>query len=238
MKTSLRLVVLLLAVLGVATASHAAPITYTISGTASGHLGSLTFSDALLMVTVTADTDNVIVESIDADGDGINDSNLYANASSLTTVSIAGLSTVNVLDPTAIYGFPPISASILDPGEELLLMPAVVIGTLDAPPALDSFTGLAAIGADSLLGYNLATSISPIVGAGGVGYPIGLFVNTSGGMLSFDSNVGIDSRGTLTAQVPEPASLSLFGCGILSLVGLSRFRKRALPQPVGPCRVA
>ncbi len=228
MKTSLRLVVVFVAVFGCATAAHAAPITYTWSGIASGHLGSSSFTDALVVVTATADTDGAIVlESFDFDGDGIDESALYANPSSLTTVNIAGLSAVNVVDPTAIYGFPPIPPSLLDPGEELLAIPTVILGTLDTPTFSDSFTGLAAIGADALLGYNLATSIGPIGGAGGVGYPTHLFVNTSGGSLSFISNVGPDTAGTFSAQVPEPASLSLFGCGLLSLFGLSRFRKRA-----------
>jgi hypothetical protein len=91
-------------------------------------------------------------------------------------------------------------------------------------------TGIAGIGADPLLGYNLTTSIGPIVDTGGVGYPPGLFVNTSGGSLSFSANnVGNtgNSRVTFTASVPEPASLSLLGFGILSLAGVSRLRKRA-----------
>jgi hypothetical protein len=226
MKTALRVLVLVVAVFGFTTASHAAPITYTISGIASGQLGLSSFNDALVMVTVTADPANVIVQGVDADGDGINDLTFYSLASSLTTVNIAGLGTVSVNDPTAIYAFPPIPPEFLEEGEDLLQLPTVIIGTVDNPPALDSFTGLAAVGSDQLLGYNLATSISPLVGAGGVGYPTGLFVNTTGGSLSFVSNVGLDTKGTVTATVPEPMSLSLFGVGILSLAGLSRFRKR------------
>jgi hypothetical protein len=227
MKTALRVLILFVAVFGFTSSSHAAPITYTISGIASGQLGLSSFNNALVLVTVTADTDNVIVQGVDGDGDGINDVNFYANASSLTTVNIAGLGTVNVNDPTAIFGFPPIPPEFLEEGEDLLQLPTVIIGTVDHPPALDSFTGLAAVGGDPLLGYNLATSIGPINGAGGVGYPTGLFVNTTGGSLSFVSNVGLDTTGTFTATtVPEPMSLSLFGVGILSLAGLSRFRKR------------
>jgi hypothetical protein len=137
------------------------------------------------------------------------------------------------LDPTGIFAFPPIPPELLEEGEELFLIPAIVIGTLDEPPSLlDGFTGLAGVAGDPALGYNLATSIGPILGAGGVAHPTELSLNTSGGSLSFLNSIGPDTEGTFTAitattSVPEPTSLSLLASGILSLTGLSRFRKRA-----------
>lgn len=226
MKTSLRLVVLLVAVFGFTTTSQAAPITYTFSGTASGQLGSSTFTNALVVFTSTADTTNVVAQNVDLDGDGIIDVTYYANPSGLTSVNIAGLGFVTVFNPTAIYAFPPIPPAYIDPGEELFLNPLTLLGTLDSPPALDSFTGLAAVSGTPLLGYNLATSFGPFTGTGGVGYPQGLFVNTSGGNLSFNSQF-VTQPTTFTASVPEPTSLSFLGSGILSLVGLARLRRRA-----------
>jgi hypothetical protein len=227
MKTSLRLVLLLVAVFAFTTVAHADPIIYTISGIASGHLGSSFFNDALVVVRATADTAGVVFQSFDLDGDGINEATLYGNPSSLTTVSIAGLGTVNVLDAAGIFAFPPIPPELTDPGEELLEVPTVVIGILDPSPSFFEFTGLAATSSAALLDYNLATSIGPIAGAGGVGHPIGLFVHTTGGSLSFTSNFEVVGTSTFTASsAPEPTSLLLLGSGILSLVGLSRFRKR------------
>jgi hypothetical protein len=137
---------LFVALFGLATASHATPITYTLSGTAFGTLGSSSFTDALVTVTATADTDDVTSLTGDLDGDGITDT-IHEVLISLTTVRIAGLGTVNVVDPTAIYAFPPFTN--VDPGEEIFHQPVVVIGTVDSPPSLDSFTGIAAIAGDA-----------------------------------------------------------------------------------------
>jgi hypothetical protein len=227
MKTALRLVVLFVAVFGFTTASHAVPITYTFAGITTGHLGLSAFEEALVVVTATADTSNVQVNGADSDGDGIDDLHFYSNLLDLTTVTIAGLGTVTVLDPTVILAFPPIPNP--DPGEELFMKPVVALGTIDSPSDLD-FTGLAGIGSDLLLGYNLKMPMVPILDTGVVGYPPSLFVHTSGGNLSFWSNaVDIDTRSKFmaVAPVPEPTSVSLLGSGIVLLAGLTRFRKRA-----------
>ena len=84
MKMSLRLVVLFVALFGFTSAAHAAPITFAISGTASGQLGSSSFTDALVTVTTTADTDNVVTFTGDP-GDGTI-LTIYALLADLTTV--------------------------------------------------------------------------------------------------------------------------------------------------------
>ena len=222
MKTPLRLVLVFVVLVGFASVSHAAPITFSISGTASGQLDSSSFSNALVTVSVTGNSDDVFSATDDFDLNGAVET-IYALASSRTTVNIAGLGTFDVLDATAIYAFPPLEN--VEPGEELFLKPGVVIGTLDSPPSLDSFTGIAGIASDALLGYDLSTSIASIVGEGGVGRSPEIPVNTSGGLLFFDSNDVSGNTAAFAAEVPEPASLSLFA--ILSLAGWARFRKRA-----------
>lgn len=42
-----------------ASPAHAAPVTYTMSGVASGRLGAMNFSDATFVVTASADTGTV-----------------------------------------------------------------------------------------------------------------------------------------------------------------------------------
>ena len=207
---------LIVALFGIATAVEAGPITYVESGTASGMIGGTAFNDALVEVTATGDTANVVFIG------GI----AFANLSSATTVTIAGIGIATVSDPTAIYSFP--TAVDIDPKNGFPVLPYVVIGTLDNPPALDSFTGIGAQGDNALLGYDLTTAIGPITGSpGGVGYPTGLVVHTTLGDLSFTANISPTSEGTFTAAlVPEPASLFLFGSGLAVLAGCSRFRAR------------
>jgi hypothetical protein len=222
MKTALRFVLVLVAVFGIARVSSATPITYSISGTSSGFLG-LSHFDGLVTVTMTGDTDNIVSDSFDDNG---TIKTIYANPIDLTTVNIAGLHTASVLEPMAIYAFPGVTN--VEPGEELFHLPLIVMGSLDDPPSLESFTGLAGTAGAGLAGYNLATSFGPFTGLGDVGYPVGLFLSTTGGNLTFDTNFvdGDESTFTATTRVPEPTSLSLLGCGILSLAGLSRLRKR------------
>src|SRR5262249_39423078 len=88
---------------------EAAPITYVQSGIASGMIGGSAFTDALVQVTATGDTANVVP---------VFGGFAFANVSSATTVTIAGVGTATVTNPNAIYSFPtPVS---LDTGFPVL----------------------------------------------------------------------------------------------------------------------
>lgn len=207
---------LAVALFGSVSVAQAAPITYEISGIASGTVGASIFTDALVEVTVTGDTANIVSLG-----------SAFANPSSAMSVTIAGVGTAAVTNPSAIYSSAtPIS---FEPGFPVL--PYVIIATLDNPPALDSFTGLAVLGSNALLDYDLQTSIGPIMASpGGVGYPGSL--NTTLGDLSFTSDVSPTTQATFSATaapapVPEPTTLLLLGSGIAAIAGRARFRPRS-----------
>jgi hypothetical protein len=219
---SIRTAALIVTLFGFGAVAHAAPITYVQTGIASGSIGGTPFTDVLVQVTVIGDTTNVLADPFEEFPCAF----CFANASLGTTVDITGIGTASVTDPTGIWAFgQPVD---LDDDPTTPAIPGVVIGTVDDPPALSSFTGLGGVLSDSLLDYDLRTSIGPITTIpGGVFYPPHLFVNTTLGVLRFTSNLTPNMEGTFTATVapvavPEPATLLLLGSGVAVLAGRRR----------------
>ena len=214
---------LLLALFGYLAVAEAAPITYVQTGIASGSIGGQDFTDVLVVVTLTGDTANVIPDPFAPD---FPCSFCFANPG-LVTVEIPGIGTALVTDPTGIWVFgQPVD---VDDNPNTPVAPGVVIGTVDDPPLLNSFTGLGGTLGFALLDYDLTTSLATVGGIlSGVGYPTGLFVNTTLGSLTFTENIETDS-GSFTAtvtDVPEPATMLLFGSGIAAVVARRRFGAR------------
>jgi hypothetical protein len=195
----------------------ASPITYNFSGTASGMLGGTAFTNALVQETATGNTANIVSLLVGPSGKQVS---IFAEPISTVTITIAGLGTTTVTDPSAIWSVP--TPVVITSGFPDL--PYVILGTLDNPPALNSITGYGALGSNALLGYDLATSFGPLTASpGSVGYPTGLVVDTSSGNLSFTANIGPTSQGAFTATTPEPGSFLIVSSGLALFV--CRFRR-------------
>jgi hypothetical protein len=188
----------------------ATTITYQITGTSSGTIGGSSFVNALTTVALSGDTTNVTAWSACP--------TCLVNLGS-TTVSIAGIGSAVVTDPTGVYstGVP------VDLGIGLPLLPYLAILVIDNPPATgpDPGFGIGLFGSNALLGYDLRSSIGSITAAPGlVGPSTCCTTRTSLGDLIFTSGISPTSQATLTVStVPEPSSLLLFAIGALTLAG-------------------
>ena len=209
-------VIATIGILGLASPSQAAPITYTITSIASGTLGGNAFTNAAMTVTLVGDTAGVI-QPLPVDLP-----ELFVNPGT-ATVTIAGLGTATFNDPGgyAVIAFPVV------PGE--IPLPSVGIWeNIDLEE--DHGVGIVGIGGDSLAGYDLRSPLGPFSGAASGGATEG------GNPFQYSTNLGafvITSTGddgtltvTIPAQVPEPTSLSLLGVGGLSFLAAMRRRKK------------
>ena len=200
--------------------AQANPITYQLSTVASGQIGGTSFTNAPVTFTGTGDTANVQALAF-----GL--ISYFANPLSSMVVTIGGIGTATILDPPGIWSFP-------QPVPGFIPLPAVIMGRIDSPPVMDSFTAFGFALNAGLAGYGL-TPIGPLTGPGAADFdPL---CNTSGhdsciatslGFLRITSEFAEGGEATFraTAAVPEPATLVLLGSGVAALAGRSRSRTR------------
>jgi hypothetical protein len=191
----------------------ATPITYTEQAVASGTLGATPFSDANLTIQWTGDT-----SSVGLPGSFLADLSYFYNIAGRSAVdlTISGVGSTTFTDGVEVF---------VDP-----TLPTPVAGFAEPDPA----GALGILGTfDSAFGsYGLTTPIGPITDNVSFSFlsaasPFGLTWDTGLGGLTLTA-VGVDSTfaAITTSPVPEPASLALFGTGVLTFVGRRLRRAR------------
>lgn len=184
------------------TAATAAPIAYTHSGTGSGSIAGLTFTDAAFTITSLADTS--LVKPCE-----ITDNCVFVNNNS-SVIDIAGVGSFTFLTPTRTF-----SANN-------------VVGFGVADTGRDLFNGPRS---QELAGYDLISSTGPITGPLGnlVQWAVSR-VETNHGILYFQDTAGNQYPATFSAvlsPVPESSTASTMVLGLACIAALSRMRRQS-----------
>ena len=178
--------------------AHATPITYTLSTTASGELGGVSFTDALVTIAVFSDTADV------TSGAGY----IYNPGTGGANLSIAGFSPTTFsssMDVFYLYGG------------------SYYVGIEDE---LGPF--LFAEVNNGFAGYGLTSALGPLTGATNQDFGTNIDTPTAAGNFFLTSDSGdttftatLDSTASPT---PEPSTICLFGTGALVMLGTARRR--------------
>jgi hypothetical protein len=199
----IRHIVLLTVVLG-ASIAYAVPITYTFTGTATGTLGSTPFTNAMLTISVTLDTNNILNPS----------SGFFQNpyAPNAATFSIGGIGSGTLSNNGAVLGSQ----------TQLLGNVRIADNTVGALIVI----GDTLIGSTALASYSLATPIGPLgpETTSPFSFPT---VPTSSGSLAVTSIANMTFQATVSsAGLATPIPPSLYLClGGLACLGFYRARQ-------------
>ena len=180
-------------------AAWASPITYTESGQLSGTLEATSLTDAAFTFTFYGDTANIF-PFVGLPG-------VLLNLATSNSLVISGS-----------------SGSFTDPMEVGINQVLGVVAILN-----EAITGGISFNDPAAVGYDLATPISFTGSAPFLSNPIGTSLGaltiTGVQNLSFTASTGV-SEPASTSDVPEPASMTLLGAGLLALAGLRPRRQR------------
>jgi PEP-CTERM motif len=201
MMNNMKRIVLAVAVLGlmveVAEQARAGSIrTYQETAIASGSLGAVSFTEAEIQLTATADTSNV------RSGNVLNTTYYYVPNIDLT-IKVAGIGTATFTDPTQTLTYPFNQAGFYDVGVGFIL--------LTYNPVLAT--------------YDLKSEIGPVLPENDRYFSDFRPSPTSMGILQFTFPIDTAPVFQSPAAVPEPSSLALAGLGAVCGIAYGLARK-------------
>jgi hypothetical protein len=200
-----RLLATLLAAALSCSIAHATAITYSLSTTASGSLGGSPFTNALVTVTLTGDTANIIPGPPPHTGVVVNPGTASVSVSGLGSGTFTdSIVIVDTLSDLSIFGVPAVLFLDNTTGTGIVLQTGSAFSTYDLGDPFGPLTGTGGVASGS--------SITPVfpTTAGDLTWAVGQSLGTS----------------TFTAKAtPEPEALLLAGSGLMAVLARRRFRR-------------
>jgi hypothetical protein len=183
--TRLVLMIAAAVLLGSAIPAQAAPITYSLTTTASGTLGASSFTNALVTVTLSGDTSNIMPGSGSITGFLVNPGTATVGIAGVGTATFTGsIGILSTFNNVAVFG-----------GSGIII--GQFVGPLNNPSDL---TGILTQQGPAFFGYNLQGLFGPVSGTGGSSAPDPTArFPTTGGILNFTAPPAATGTTTFTA---------------------------------------
>ena len=179
--------------------AQASSATYTFSGTGTGSLGSIPFSDVIFTITSTADTTNIRLGAPFGS---------WVVPDFAATVFVAGVGNATFSIPTQTFiNFEVGGAGITAPNQNIDILgiknSAFYSYNLNPPQ-----------------GYTLSSSVSQVTGPAYIASPsMGFTFDTTAGALRLTSVSSVSYQADV---VPEPSIYALLGMGLIGFTFLER----------------
>ena len=187
--------------------AQASSAIYTLSGTGTGSLDAIPFSDVAFTITSTADTTNIVLGT---------PFGFWVVPDFATTISVSGIGSATFTIPTETFiNFEVGATGITAPDQHI-----DILGIKNA--AFFSYD------LNSPQGYTLSSSVSQVTGPSYIPSPsLGFTFETTAGVFYMSSVSSVSYQADV---VPEPSICALLSMGLIGLTFLGRVHKTCFQQ--------